>query len=143
MKNIIMLSILILSGCAHVIHGDTQDIIINTSDKKRVKATVQNDKMKKTYILPATITVPRSTQDLVVTTIGTDCITSTKINAASYIDPIAFGNVLTLGLGFIQDAKGAMWKYDNSYTINVKRDNACMNKVKKLNAEILNLHQGI
>ena len=61
MKNIFFISLtLILCSCAHVLNGDIQSIYINTSDSKKVKAIVENDKTKSTYILPATIKIPKS-----------------------------------------------------------------------------------
>ena len=131
---------LALCGCAHMFSGDTQTIYINTNDSKKVKAIVENDKTKSTYILPATIKIPKSKSDLTITTINTECITPTKTSAKSDIDPITYANIFNLGLGFIKDSNGAMWHYKDTYTIDVKRDNYCIQKAKSANAEIANLH---
>ena len=131
---------LLLNGCAYIVNGDTQSIFLKTSDNKRVKAVVKNDKMETTYMLPTTVTVPKSKNDLVITTVGTECITPTKTTVQSQVDGWVFGNVATLGLGLIKDSQGAMWKYDESYTVNVKRDNKCIKQAKELNDIMLNLH---
>lgn len=141
MKNIFLISLtLVLCSCAHVLNGDIQSIYINTSDSKKVKAIVENDKTKSTYILPATIKIPKSKSDLTIATINTECITPTRISAKSDIDPITYANIFNLGLGFIKDSDGAMWHYKDTYTIDVKRDNSCIQKAKSANAEIANLH---
>ena len=136
----LLIFMLLLNGCAYIVNGDTQSIFLKTSDNKRVKAVVKNDKMETTYMLPTTVTVPKSKNDLVITTVGTECITPTKTTVQSQVDGWVFGNVATLGLGLIKDSQGAMWKYDESYTVNVKRDNKCIKQAKELNDIMLNLH---
>lgn len=141
MKHVFLTSLtLTLCGCAHMLNGDIQPIYINTNDSKKVKAIVENDKTKSTYILPATIKIPKSKSSLTITTINTECITSTKTSAKSSIDPITYANIFNFGLGFIKDYDGAMWHYKDAYTIDVKRDNSCIQKAKSANAEIANLH---
>ena len=132
---------LTLSGCASMMNGDTQTIILKTSDSKRVKIKLQNDGKESTYTIPAKVTVKKSQNDIIVTTIPTECIISTNTVIPSKLDEWVYGNVATLGLGLIEDLEGPAWKYDDVYTVKVKRDNACINNAKKLNEEILNLHQ--
>ena len=139
MKKLILLTLL-LNGCAYMVNGDSQDIFLNTSDHKRVKAVVKNDKMNQTYILPTTVRVPKSKEALVITTVGTECITPTKMTAESHVDNMVYGNVATLGLGLIKDSQGAMWKYDDKYTVRVKRDNKCIQNAKELNDVMKSLH---
>ena len=101
MKNIlILLGVLILSSCAYMAHGDTQKISIHTNDSKKVKAIVENDKFKDTYILPINIEVPKSQSNIIVTTIGTECITPTQTIIESKVDEYTFANVFNLGLVF-------------------------------------------
>ena len=124
MKKLFMIVLaLTLSGCASMMNGDTQTIIL------------------KTYTIPAKVTVKKSQNDIIVTTIPTECIISTKTVIPSKLDEWVYGNVATLGLGLIEDLEGPAWKYDDVYTVKVKRDNACINNAKKLNEELLNLHQ--
>ena len=142
MKNILtLLSFVMVCGCAHIISGDNQIVFIQTSDSKRVKANIHNEKADYIQILPAYIEIPKSKSDLTITTINTECITSTTTLAESKLDPVAYANIFTLGLGLIVDLDGSMWKYDEVLTIDVKRDNTCFQTAKKLNEEIAKLHE--
>lgn len=137
---ILMLS-LTLNGCAYLVNGDNQVIDLKTSDSKKVKVKVKNDKVQSTYTIPSKIDIKKSQNDLIITTIGTECIVPTQTIVKSSTDAWVWGNIATLGFGLIKDTDGAMWKYDNSYIVNVNRDNACIKKAKELNSEMLNLHR--
>lgn len=140
-KILIFLSFVIVCGCAHVINGDNQTVFIQTSDSKRVKANIHNGKADYTQILPAYVEIPKSKTDLTITTINTECITSTTTLVKSKVDPVAYANIFTLGLGFIVDLYGSMWQYEKVLTVDVKRDNSCIQTAKKLNEEMAKLHK--
>lgn len=141
MKNLAIIIIAgVLSGCAYMANGDTQSIDFKTSDNKKVKAEIKNDDITSKHTLPSKITVKKSSNDLIVTTIGTECITPTKTVLQSSLDGWVWANIANLGLGLLIDLQGPAWKYDDSYTIKVNRDYECINRAKKINEEMLNLH---
>ena len=142
MKKIIVLVVaLLLSGCAHMMDGDSQTINLKTSDSKRVKIKLKNDGKESVYTIPSKVKVKKSQNDIIITTVATECIIPTTTIIPSKIDEWLYANAANLGIGLIEDLKGPAWKYDDVYTVKVKRDEACINKAKKLNEEILNLHQ--
>ena len=133
-KIIFMMMTLVLSGCASIMGDETQSINLRTSDNKNVKVRVRDYKNEAVYTIPGKVTVARSHNDLIVTTVNTDCITPTKTVIPSKIDPKSewiYTNVSKIE---------GLWHYDDMYTINVKRDNSCMQKAKALNDEIFSLH---
>lgn len=139
-KILIFLIIFVLNSCAYIVNGDTQTIDLKTSDNKKVKAKIEINNEETIYTLPSTISVKKSPGNITVTTIGTECIIPTMTTISPYMDNMTWGNIATLGIGFIQDSKGAMWHYDDAYTIDVNRDEVCIKKAKELNNEIMNLH---
>ena len=123
----------VLNGCASIMDEGTQSINLRTSDNKNVKVRVKDYNKEAIYTIPGKITVTRSHNDLVVTTINTDCITPTITRIPSKISEKDrwIYNVSKLE---------KLWYYNDTYIINVRRDNFCMQKAKELNDEIFNLH---
>lgn len=139
-KTVIFMLMFVLSGCAYMVNGDTQTIKLATSDNKHVKVRVKDADTETIYTLPTQITVKKSEQDIIVTTIATECIIPTQTIISSSVDEWTYANIANLGVGLIKDMQGSAWKYNDVYVIKVNRDSVCINKAKKLNDYMLNLH---
>ena len=128
------------NGCATMINGRTQQISIKTNSENTINATVENDKFITNVVLPASIAVMRSSDNIKVT-LNDKCYRVLRIeNAAgedtqpladnefiipSFYSAVNLLNVAFLGLatvvgGATDIASSAAWSYDDLTTIPVK-----------------------
>ena len=105
-------SIVLTSGCATILSGDTQMINVTTSNNKTATFTMDGQNFQ----VPAVINVPRQNKDLIVTTTG-DC--QGQALAAKSINPVFFVNVFSGGIfGSTTDySTESMWQYQSNLEI--------------------------
>ena len=104
-----------LAGCAQLISGDTQDIVIQTEPRSGAKCIVQNARGNWSVLsTPATVTLLRSTTDLSVACRTDDgwsggSTTPSEMSALAYAD---------LGVGTAVDSlSGAAYDYPDRVTV--------------------------
>lgn len=126
-----LLGIIALPGCASIISGSTQQVNLqpSTSTHGRVNAEVTSKAGTQTVVLPAVITVKRSSQDILVNIKEDDnpCMEESKTVVTSGLNAIFLANIITGGtLGSTTDgATGAMWKYDDVAVVPVSGKQNC------------------
>lgn len=112
---------LLLSGCASIITGDSEDIAISTTPESGAKCEVSNSRGKwQVASTPQTITVKRSSSNLVV-----QCSKNGSTGARSIstsIKSTAAGNLLlggVIGAG-VDAATGAAFDYPDNIIVAMK-----------------------
>lgn len=122
-----LLTATMLSGCASIIKGKTQNINVMTSNGEEVEATVFTKGGMQEIQLPRVLSVQKDSQDITITVKEGKCNKETVAVANSSVEPWFWGNILSGGvLGSSTDAAtGAMWKYDSTVVVNVNEKAAC------------------
>jgi hypothetical protein len=107
-----------VAGCAQVISGDTQDIVIQTEPRTGAKCVVQNARGTWSVLsTPATVTLLRSTTDLSVAC-QTDDNWSGGTTASSHMGALAYVDLTPAGLGTAVDSmSGAAYNYPDTVTV--------------------------
>lgn len=110
-----------LAGCASIITGDSEDIAINTSPESGAKCVVSNSRGEwHVPSTPGTVTVKRSSSNLVVTCDKNGSTGSRSISTS--IKSTAAGNLLFggfIGAG-VDAATGAAFDYPDSVIVAMK-----------------------
>ena len=124
----LLMTATILSGCASIIKGKTQNINVMTSDGSEVEATIFTKNGMRETKLPQLISVQKDSQDITIQVKDGKCNSETVSVAKSSIEPWFWGNLLTGGiLGSTTDSTtGAMWKYDSTVVVNVNKKAQCL-----------------
>ncbi len=109
-----------LTGCAQVISGDTQDIVVQTEPRVGAKCLVQNGRGTWSVLsTPATVTLLRSTTDLSIHC-QTDDGWSGGSTARSQMSTLAYVDMAPAGLGTALDsASGAAYDYPDLITVSL------------------------
>src|SRR5579859_5395976 len=107
-----------LAGCAQVISGDTQDIVVQTEPRAGAKCLLQNGRGTWSVLTtPATVTLLRSTTDLSVHCQTDDGWTGGSA-ASSHMSTLAYVDLTPAGLGTAVDsASGAAYDYPDRLTV--------------------------
>ncbi len=122
MRQLNALGILVLlagvTGCAQVIDGDTQDIVVHTEPHSGAQCMVQNDRGSWPVLAtPATVTLLRSTSDLTVTCRSEDGWDGRAL-AQSHLSTLAYADLAPAGLGTAVDSlSGAAFTYPESILV--------------------------
>ena len=108
----ILLALSGLAGCAQVISGDTQDIVIETQPRAAAKCMLQNARGTWSVLTtPTTITLLRSKTDLSISCQTDDGWTGTA-GASSHMSALAYADLTPAGLGTAVDSmSGAAFDY--------------------------------
>lgn len=132
MKKLLLLAtcIAILPGCATIFSGTSQNINLMSSTGEQVKAEVTTPAGVQTVQLPSTITVPRGSDDILITVreSANKCYNESSRTVASGFNPLVLLNIVTGGtFGSTTDlASGAFWAYDETVLVPVtKKDANC------------------
>lgn len=129
MKKIAIIIILtsMLSGCATIIKGKTQNINIMTSDGENAQATVFSKTGMMDTELPRYVSVHKSSQDVTIRVKEDECHKETIAVAPSKIEPWFWGNIISGGVfGSSTDySTGAMWSYDTNVIVNPQKKARC------------------
>jgi len=107
-----------LTGCAQVISGDTQDIVVQTEPRVGAKCLLQNGRGTWSVLsTPATVTLLRSTTDLSIHC-QTDDGWAGGSAARSHMSALAYVDLTPVGLGTAVDsASGAAYDYPDRITV--------------------------
>ena len=122
MRQLNALGILVLlagvTGCAQVIDGDTQDIVIHTEPHSGAQCMVQNERGSWPVLAtPATVTLLRSTSDLAVTCRAEDGWTGNTLSQ-SHMGTLAYADLASAGIGTAVDSmSGAAYTYPQSILV--------------------------
>lgn len=118
MKNlaagIVTASVILTSGCATIINDETQSINVRTSNNTEIEAQVGGQQVT----TPASVSVKRAKDDLVVQTSNEKCSPSTSVESS--VDDVFFINILSGGVfGSTTDySSEEMWEYDSDVVVN-------------------------
>ncbi len=124
-KIIASLSILLLYGCASVMEGNDQSIIVNTVKCEEYGdpiCTASNNDNAVIVRTPGSIPVEKGIRDLVVECESDDGKARGVFVAASEWETMSLGNILIggiIGLG-VDAATGALWEYPSSIVVQMK-----------------------
>lgn len=107
-----------ITGCAQVIDGDTQDIVIHTEPHSGAQCMAQNERGSWPVLkTPATVTLLRSNSDLSVTCRSDDGWAGATM-AQSHMGPLAYADIAPAGLGVAVDSmSGAAYTYPQSVLV--------------------------
>lgn len=124
---VIFLASAVLSGCASIIEGKSQNINITTSNGQTVDATVYTKAGIQEVKLPHHFAVQKDSQDITINVKEGRCNKETTTVAKSRLEPWFWGNILTGGVfGSTTDSlTGAMWQYDDTIVVNVNEKATC------------------
>lgn len=107
-----------LTGCAQVISGDTQEVVVQTEPRTGAKCVVQNGRGSWSVLsTPATVTLLRSTTDLSVACQTDDGWAGGK-TARSHMGALAYVDLTPAGLGTAVDSmSGAAYNYPDHVNV--------------------------
>ena len=110
-------AMVMFSGCATILDGDTQKISVNSNPAQHVKFELDG----KQYTTPSIILLKREKKDKIINIEDNKCKKQVLLNKK--INPTFFVNILSGGaLGSTTDAStGAMWKYDDNVNIDCRQ----------------------
>jgi len=125
--SILLLATSILSGCASIIEGQSQNINITTSNNKNVDARIFTKSGIQEIKLPHHMTVQKNSQDITIHVKDGTCNKESTTVVKSRLEPWFWGNLITGGIvGSTTDSvTGAMWKYDETVIVHVDEKNSC------------------
>lgn len=128
MKTMLVIGVaaLSLSGCATIVKGTDQDVIVNT-DPQGAHCELTRDGTQLAIIdpTPGTINVEKSSNDIHITC-DMEGYETARFMLESEVQAMTAGNVLfggVIGLG-VDAASGAMNKYDSNVTVIMQRKEA-------------------
>ncbi len=129
-KILILVLVMAISGCASVIGGRNQHILLVPDNDEEVTAMVTTRDWSQELTLPATIYTRKTKKDIVVRIDENACHEKSYQTIASSLNPLILGNVIIGGvIGLIVDfSTGAAWKFSKTETVHVKNKETC--KVK-------------
>ena len=96
----------LLSGCSTIVHGTSQDVVINTSPQGATAAVAGTS-----CTTPCKLNIPKATETLVLTKQGYGP-RIVPLRKRTHVGTLIFGNILNLsfGLGALVDiSNGAKW----------------------------------
>jgi hypothetical protein len=107
----------LLAGCAQVISGDTEDILVETSPKSAAQCTLQNARGSWGVLsTPAKVTLLRST-----TPLNVNCRTAEgwtgSATIPSSVDPLAYADAVTIVGAAVETQTGAAYDYPERLNI--------------------------
>ena len=107
-----------VTGCAQVIDGDTQEVVIQTEPRSGAQCVAQNARGSWSVLsTPATVTLLRSTSDLSVACKGDDGW-SGGLTAQSHMSDLAYADLTPAGLGAAVDSlSGAAYEYPGTVQV--------------------------
>lgn len=125
---ILFIYILVFSGCATIVGGGgKQNVQLISQDPEATpRVNIMADGGPQEVILPATIQVKGSSEDILVT-VNDECYRPNTQSISSKTNPFFFGNIIFGGLlGSSTDIlSGAAWKYDKRVVIYTYPNNQC------------------
>ena len=122
----ICVSIFILSSCATMFNGTTQNINIMTSNGDTVKADITSINGMQSVTLPTVVSVSKGNTPLTISVKEDDCHRQTITMSDNHLDMFFLGNYFNLWTGTTTDiSNGAMWKYDNNIIVPIYRKDTC------------------
>ena len=109
-----------LSGCASIVSGTSQEITITSSPPGADCVVSRQGMMLQQVTTPASPTVQRNRHDLSVACSKSGYVTATQFNNSG-VEPWLFGNIFIGGLvGLMIDfSTGAESRYDNAMAFNL------------------------
>lgn len=119
---ILGLAVLTLNGCASVMEGNDQSIVISTVKCEEHGDPICTASNKDNAVMvraPGTIPVEKGKSDLIVTCRSDDGLARGTFNAFSTYEAMNLGNILLggfIGLG-VDAATGAMWKFPSGIIV--------------------------
>lgn len=129
MKKIVLLILTttVLSGCASIIKGKTQNINVMTSNEKEVEATIFTSAGMQEMNIPRVVMVPKDSQDITINVKEGACNKETVAVVSSHIEPWFWGNIFMGGIwgSSTDSATGAMWQYDDQVTVTIDEKVSC------------------
>ncbi len=119
---ILGLAVLTLNGCATVMEGNDQSIVISTVKCEEHGDPICTASNKDNAVMvraPGTIPVEKGKSDLIVTCRSDDGLARGTFNASSTYEAMNLGNILLggfIGLG-VDAATGAMWEFPSGIIV--------------------------
>jgi len=116
------LVVLALNGCATIVEGNDQSIVISTVKCEEHGDPICTASNKDNAVMvraPGTIPVEKGKSDLIVTCESDDGLARGTFNAASSYEAMNLGNILLggfIGLG-VDAVTGAMWEFPNGIIV--------------------------
>ena len=128
-KILILICLVIVSGCASVLSGKNQHIHLITDNGEEVTAMVTTNGRTQEMTLPATLYTRKTKKDIIVKIDENTCHEKSYQTISSKVNPVTRLNFIG-GLGcwvnFIIDfSTGAAWEYNETETIHVKEKESC------------------
>lgn len=118
---------LAVTGCASIVKGTSQDVVINTPGAEGAQCTLTSKRIgTQTVTTPATLNLKRSKHDIAISC-SKPCYMTTTASMHSGVEGWTIGNILLggiIGLG-IDAWTGALNKYVTPSNIPMQKDGSC------------------
>lgn len=128
MKKIITSAILasyfLVTSCAGLISGSTQNVFLRTSNNEEVEVEVSSASGVQNVKIPASVNVRRANSPLTISVKEKGCIKESKTYSPQkynvFLFADAIGGIFGLTGTTIDMSSGAAWAYENEIVVNVK-----------------------
>lgn len=119
-KPMAIVALLAVTACGTVMKGQSDNIALSTNPPSYSNCTLKNARGTVNANIPAMVTVQKSRTDLDIVCIDQTTGARGQAKIASDVEPWAFGNLLTAGLGLGVDwATGAAYDYPEHVNVTV------------------------
>lgn len=116
----ILVVLALLAGCAQVISGDTQDILIDTGQRSPAQCTLQNSRGSwATLTTPTTVTLLRSTSPLTVSCRTSDGW-SNAVTVESTLGYLTYADAVTVVGAAVDTSSGAAFEYPDRVSLTLQ-----------------------
>jgi hypothetical protein len=130
MKFFLIVVLFFSNSCALIFSGKHQNINIMTSDPSAsVEAEIVDKGSAKKVILPTSVTVARSSNNVMINIKENSCYKSSQAVVTSRFNWVAlldvFWGLFGLTSTTTDSSTGAIWKYDDNVVVNTTKKEGC------------------
>jgi hypothetical protein len=125
----ILLTCILLSGCASIVKGRSKSINLMTSTGEQVEVDIVSASGTQQVTIPSSINVRKDNHIITVNVKESDCYRYSTIIVSEKVEPwvlVNLGLTYSASSGTTTDAlSGAMWTYDDNFVVPVYKKSAC------------------